>query len=103
MNPEHLFVGGVAVALGVTALLVSVGNWDACYRFSKIRWVESRGGRAAARCTYAVLGALLVMLGIAIALGFGPNASTRRTDTSATEWLAAWLELPLRRIDRVVG
>ena len=75
MNPDHLFVGGVAVALGVTALVISVANWDACYRFSKIRWVQSRGGREAARWTYAVLGALLVILGVAVTLGFGPNAS----------------------------
>jgi hypothetical protein len=78
MNPEHLFVGGVSIVLGMTAVVVSIGNWDACYRFTKIRWVESWGGRWAARWTYALIGIALIALGIAIALGFGPNATRGR-------------------------
>ena len=73
MNPEELFVGSVALVLGVVGVVVAIGNWDACYQFSKVRWIESKGGRRTARAAYAVCGILLIILGIAIALGFGPN------------------------------
>jgi hypothetical protein len=78
MNPEHLFVGGVSITLGMTAIVVSIGNWDACYRLAKIRWIESWGGRRAARWSYALIGVALIALGIAIATGFGPNATRGR-------------------------
>lgn len=73
MTPEEMFVGGVSVAIGVIAVIISIGNWDRCYRLSKVRWIEPIGGRTAARWTYAIGGVLLIMLGVAIAAGFGPE------------------------------
>ena len=73
MTPEELFVGGVSVTLGVIAIAISIGNWKPCYRLPKVRWIESLGGRTAARWTYAVSGALLILLGIAIAAGATPR------------------------------
>ncbi len=75
MNPEQLFVGSTAVILGLVALVAGATNREFFFRFAKIRWVERRGGRGAARATYAVIGVTLISLGIAIAMGFAPNAS----------------------------
>jgi hypothetical protein len=82
MNLEELFVGFVAVTLGALAAAAAVSNLDWCYRLHKIRWIEARWGRAGARIFYALLGAALIGLGVAIALGFGPNKSVRG-DTSS--------------------
>lgn len=66
-------VGGIAIVLGALALLTAIFNWDACFQILKIRWLDSRWGRGAARLLYAALGIALIALGCAIAMGFGPN------------------------------
>lgn len=77
MNAEEVFVGGVSVALGVLAVLAAIGNWDCCFQLAKVRWLETFGGRRATRAVYALVGAALIVLGVAIALGFAPNKSRR--------------------------
>ena len=77
MNPEELFVGGVAIALGALAVAAAIGNWDRCFQSAKVRWIETLGGRRTARAMYALVGIALIVLGVAIALGFGPNKSRR--------------------------
>jgi hypothetical protein len=79
MNLEELFVGGVAILLGLAGIVAAIGNWDRCYRSTKVRWIESLGGRAAARVFFALIGAFLIVLGAAIALGFGPNKKADRS------------------------
>ena len=75
MNLEELFVGCVAVLLGAVGLIAAIANWDPFFQFSKVRWLESIGGRGLARAVFAIVGALLIALGFAIAGGFGPNKS----------------------------
>ena len=75
MTYQDLFVGAVAVSLGVIGLLASIRNWELCYRTWKIEWIEAFGGRMAVRAVYAVLGLGLISLGLAIAGGFAPNKS----------------------------
>ena len=75
MNLEELFVGCVAVLLGAVGLIAAIANWDVFFQFSKVRWIESIGGRRLARAFFALVGALLIALGFAIAGGFGPNKS----------------------------
>ncbi len=70
-----MFVGVVAVALGLAILLSSATNWQNAYRLRKTRWLEARLGRSGARVVLAVLGVALIALGVAIAMGFAPNAS----------------------------
>jgi len=75
MNPEDLFVGAVSILLGVVGVIAAVGNWEVCYQLDKVRWLESVSGRWCARAVYAVIGTLLIAMGVAIACGFGPNKS----------------------------
>jgi len=77
MQWSDAFVGAVSVAIGLWALGSSVFNWESSYRLSKARWFEKRYGRGGARMFYAVLGILMLVLGIAIAAGFGPNRGDR--------------------------
>jgi hypothetical protein len=69
MNHEQLFVGAVAIALGIGGLIGAIANWDPYYRLHKVRWIEKVGGRWCARLVYAVLGIGLIVLGVAIAMG----------------------------------
>lgn len=73
MNPQDLFVGGVAVALGAGAMLAAIANWELPYRLRTAQRIERAYGRGRARLFYAGLGIVLLLLGAAIALGFGPN------------------------------
>jgi hypothetical protein len=73
MAGQDLFVGAVAVAIGVFALGSAIFNWDWSYRLWKARWVESRFGRRGARVFYVMLGVLMITLGVAIAAGLGPH------------------------------
>ena len=75
MTYQDLFVGAVAVSLGVLGLLASIRNWELCYQSWKTEWIESLGGRVAVRAVYAMLGLGLIGLGVAIAGGFAPNKS----------------------------
>ena len=79
MNHEELFVGTVSIVLGVAGLIAAIGNWDGYYQLDKVRWFEAVAGRRWARVAYAVIGTLLIVLGVAIALGFGPNKSSAQT------------------------
>lgn len=75
MTYQDLFVGGVAISIGVVGLLASIGNWDLFFQTWKAEWIEARGGRIAVRAVYAMLGLGLIGLGLAIAGGFAPNKS----------------------------
>jgi hypothetical protein len=75
MEPQDVFVGAVAVAIGVFALLSAICNWNWSYQLWKARWVEARFGRRGARLFYTILGLAMIALGVAIACGFGPNKS----------------------------
>ena len=73
MNVQDIFVGSVAIALGGSALLVAITNWGLPYRLRVAHRIERAYGRRTARLFYAGLGIVLLLLGTAIALGFGPN------------------------------
>jgi hypothetical protein len=73
MAAQDIFVGAVALGIGIFAILSAVFNWDWSYQLWKARWVETRFGRRGARIFYAILGMVMIALGIAIAAGFGPN------------------------------
>jgi small neutral amino acid transporter SnatA (MarC family) len=70
---EELFVGSVSVALGLFFFFVAAANWEWYFALRSAQVVQRLLGRTGARLFYAVLGGGLIALGIAIALGFGPN------------------------------
>ncbi len=70
-----IFVGVVSIVLGLTSLVSSIANWESVYQLRKTRWLEVRLGRSGVRIFLAVLGLSLIILGIAVALGFSPNAT----------------------------
>jgi len=76
MQLQDVVVGLVAMAAGL--FLVVVGAVDIQWYFQswKTRWLDQRLGRLATRLIVALLGILLVLLGIAIMRGFGPNAGS---------------------------
>ncbi len=76
MSSEQIFVGGAAIALGLLSVAAGASNLDIFFRAAKMKWVEARGGRVLARALYAMIGLTLIGLGIAVAMGFGPNVST---------------------------
>ena len=102
LQPDH-FVGTVAIACGLFVMLAAALNWDWCYRLRIARWIEKRFGRGCARGFYATLGILLIALGIAIALGFGPNRPKPRgpkalalRSTRRMHRLPGYLGVPVR-------
>lgn len=87
MTYPDIFVGSVAIGVGLLALLASLRNWELFFRSWKAEWIERLGGRTAVRTAYALFGIVLITLGIAIAWGFAPNKSSafwRLQPTSAT-------------------
>jgi hypothetical protein len=69
MIAADLFVGMTAVVIGLASLAAAIGNWDLLYQLPKLRWIESRAGRPAARLACVLLGAACIALGVAIACG----------------------------------
>ena len=82
MQIADIFVGSVSVVLGVAALAIAAANWGPGFQFWIGHAIDSRSGRTATRIVYAVVGIALVALGMAIMLGFAPNA---RRQSSAAE------------------
>ena len=78
MIDADIFVGVVTIGLGIFLASVAIFNWEWYYQLRKARWVESLCGRAGARVFHVLLGLALIVLGAAIATGFGLNRSTPR-------------------------
>jgi uncharacterized membrane protein len=74
MQVQDVVVGLVAVAAGLVLIAVGVLNSQWYFQSWKTRWLDRRLGRLTARIVVGLLGILLVLLGIAIMRGFGPNA-----------------------------
>jgi hypothetical protein len=75
MINEQFIVGGTSIAIGLLSVAAGASNLDAFYQVTKIKWIETRGGRALARTAYAMVGVTLIALGIAIAMGYAPNSA----------------------------
>mgnify|MGYP006966876820 CR=1 FL=1 len=75
MTTEQIFVGGIAIAIGLLSVVAGASNLDIFFQAKRFKWIETRGGRPIARALYAMIGVTLIGLGVAIAMGFAPNAS----------------------------
>lgn len=69
MISADLFVGAVAIAIGLFVSSAALFNWDWYYQLHKARWIESIWGRSGARVFFGILGLGLIVLGAAIATG----------------------------------
>ena len=67
---EDLFVGIVGVSLGLFLIGCAVTNWNWYYSLRTAGWLQRAFGRTGARVTHALLGAGLIALGVAIAMGY---------------------------------
>lgn len=70
MNRQDLVMAAVALSLAVLAFVAALGNRDEFYRLPKVRWIDQRWGRIAARVWYAAIGMLLAATGLAILSGW---------------------------------
>ncbi len=97
MEVADIFVGSVAAAIGVVAVAIAAANWSPGFEFWIGRSVDARYGRTPARLAYAILGAALVALGVAIILGFAPNARrhTQRAGPAASLHVGRLDQMPL--------
>lgn len=69
MELRDLFVGGLAIAMGIGLVVVAAIGSDAPFRLPKLKWLESQIGRPGSRAFLAVLGVGLIVLGVLIARG----------------------------------
>ena len=67
---EDIFVGAIGILLGATCLYGSLTQSRWFFQLRKVRWLESRFGRTAARWSCVALAAALILFGGAIAMGF---------------------------------
>ncbi len=98
MLHADIFVGAVAIVLGLTSLVAAIFNWESLYQLRKARWIESICGRNGARIFFVVLGLLLILLGSAVALGYSPNRSQstgKRNDTLRRSNILALTIMPV--------
>lgn len=72
MNPQDLFVGGMAALVGALLALAAALGFDAPFQLPKMKWLEAKIGRGAARAFLVLLGAGLIVLGVLIAVGYRP-------------------------------
>jgi small neutral amino acid transporter SnatA (MarC family) len=70
MNRQDLLMAAVALLLALLALMAAAGSREQYYRLPKVRWIDERWGRKAARVWYAIMGLLLAALGVAILSGW---------------------------------
>jgi len=76
---EDFFVGFIAMVLGLVPLVAALLNSDWFYSLRKSQWLERRVGRGRARLLHAVLGIVLISLGLAILMGFELYRTTGRS------------------------
>ncbi len=67
---EDWFVGAVTIGLGVFLVTVAAANWQWYYSLTTARLLKRWFGARGARWFHALLGILLVTLGVAVARGF---------------------------------
>ncbi|MFW6170479.1 MAG: immunity 17 family protein [Planctomycetota bacterium] len=74
---EDLFVGTAAVVLGLFLIVCAVSDWDWYYSVHTARWLGHRLGRRGARIVHALLGVVLIVLGVTIVLGYRWTLASR--------------------------
>lgn len=74
---EDLFVGTAAVVLGLFLIVCAVSDWDWYYSVRTARWLRQWLGRRGTRIVHALLGVVLIVLGVTIAIGYRWTLASR--------------------------
>lgn len=94
MNREDVFVGGLAIVLGLLALVAAAGNWEWSFQLAKAQFFETRWGRGSARLFYLVLGIGLIAVGLLIATTKWRTRTTPRARRRAPTMQTSRTPLP---------
>ena len=73
MGYADLFVGTVSIVLGATALWSALFSADSLFHLPTAKSLQRRWGEKGARILFAVVGIVLVAMGIAVIAGFSPG------------------------------
>ncbi len=73
MRIEELFVGAVTFGTGMFIFVSAASNSRWFFNLPKAKALEEWMGRGKARLLLGGIGLLVVALGVAIAVGYGPN------------------------------
>ncbi|TWU04511.1 hypothetical protein [Stieleria varia] len=73
MSYQDLFVGTLAIVIGIGALLAGVGPWAAPYQLRTMAAVTRRYGKPAARSLWIVVAFASLIAGAAISAGVRPS------------------------------
>lgn len=84
LNYADIFVGGVAITLGLITLMSAVTPDHAVYQLPKVRWLAAQFGPSGARGVLVGLSVLLVMLGVLIMLGWKWSWEAERNQSRVT-------------------
>lgn len=60
----HYLIQGIFVLVGLTALIVAIGNWDWFFKAQNAQFIVSNVGRTKARLFYAAIGLLMIATGV---------------------------------------
>ena len=90
---QDLFVGTVAMGIGVFALMAAFSNREWFFQLRKAQWIDSRWGRTAARRCYAGLGLAMLLLGVLLA-GGSFSRGTPSFFRHVPQWLGVSEESP---------
>lgn len=73
MRYDDVFVGAVAIILGVVALVIAVGPWQEPYQLRSVLAIGNRFGKPAARGLWLFVAVVSILSGIAISNGIRPS------------------------------
>lgn len=60
----HYFIQGIFVLVGILSILAAFFNWDWFFTAQNARFFVNQFGRQRARICYALLGGLMIFIGI---------------------------------------
>ena len=60
----HYLIQGIFVLVGLTALILAIGNWDWFFKAQNTQFIVSNVGRTKTRLFYAAIGVLMIATGI---------------------------------------
>ena len=73
MRYDDVFVGAVAIILGIISLVIAFGPWQGPYQLRSVSAVGNRFGKPAARGVWILVAVVSILSGLAISNGIRPS------------------------------